>query len=778
MKPNVGRPIPHDSAEGHVTGQSPFIDDVTPWANELHVGFVGSPIACGTVSEIDLSSARKTDGVIGVFTVDDVDGHNCFGSNVADEPFLAETQLLYVGQPVVVIAAQSRAALAAARCAVKIEATVGQPVLTVEEAVHHQRFIGPSRHFRRGDPVGELDRAPLTLEGVFHCGGQEQFYLESQAAIAYPGEEGQLVVHSSTQNPTEIQAVVSEVLGLGQHQVVCVCKRMGGAFGGKETQATIPALMAALVAQKTRRPARVVYSKDEDMQVTGKRHGYRIEWQVGFDRDGRIQSLITNLYSDGGAAADLSLAVMERSMLHTDNTYFLPHVEINGRVCFTNLPPNTAFRGFGGPQAMAATESIIEQIAQTLGEDSYDVRLRNLYGVGRRNVTPYGQRFEKNHLPEIFSVLASRCQYKPRRDEIICANRQDAMKLRGISLTGVKFGISFTNRFLNQGNALVNVYTDGTVQVSTGGTEMGQGVNTKIRQLVADEFAIPYRHVLVMPTSTEKNNNTSPTAASAGTDLNGAAAVDACRKIRHRLDGLAAQYLASIGDGLTASSEHIAFSGGCVYDRRRPQQRVAFSELVAEARRQRVDLGARGFYATPGVDFNRDTGKGSPFRYFTQGAAVAEVEIDRFTGQLRVPRADLLIDIGRSINPGVDGGQITGGFIQGMGWVTTEALVYGDQGQLLSYSPTTYKIPAITDIPNIFNWDLFPSDDNTENLFCSKAVGEPPLMLAISVWAAVRHALRCLAPDCSPDLRLPATGEEILRCIERLSQSSTAPVTT
>ena len=763
--PSVGKSIPHDAAIGHVSGQAPYIDDLRPMAGEVVVGFVGSPVAAGELQTVDTSAALAVPGVVGCFTAADVPGNNMFGVITHDEPFLADHQLLYRGQPIVLIAAETSAALARARQAVRVEFREAKPILTVEQSIRDQRFIGPLRKIARGDVNATLARAANRLSGTFTSGGQEQFYLESQAAIAYPGELRQMLVHSSTQNPTEIQALVAEMLGVGQHEVVCICKRMGGAFGGKESQAAIPAMMAALVARQTGRPARVIYNKDDDMRVTGKRHEYLSNWEVGFDNDGRVEALRIAYYSNGGISTDLSLAVMERTLLHTDNCYFLPVVEFTGQVCFTNLPSNTAFRGFGGPQAMACIENILETIAEHLGLDALDVRMRNLYGLDARNVTPYGQLFDRNHLPEIFAVLAGRSQYQARRQEIAQFNRTSRTHIRGLAMTGVKFGISFTTKFLNQGNALVHIYTDGTVQVSTGATEMGQGVNVKIRQLVAEEFGIDVSRVVVMPTSTEKNINTSPTAASAGTDLNGAAAVKACREIKRRLRQFAALRLADAAAGLTPSAAHIHFRDGLVFDSRRPQQQIEFSRLCADARRERVDLGARGFYATPGVDFNRETGQGTPFFYFTQGAAVAEVLVDRFTGEMTVPRADLLIDIGRSINPGVDRGQIIGGFIQGMGWVTTEALVYDSAGELLSHSPTTYKIPAITDVPEVFNVATFVNNDNVRNVYRSKAVGEPPLMLGIAVWAAARNALSYVSPRAANALRLPATGEEMLKCL-------------
>ena len=767
--PSAGKPIPHDAALGHVTGQAPYIDDLRRTAGELYVGFVGSPVAAGKLLSVDTSAALAIPGIIGCYTFADVPGHNMFGVVVPDEPFLADDEVLYLGQPVAILAAESPDALDKGRMAVRVECRAAEPILDLTESIRRQKFLGPCRRIARGDVDAQLSLATHRVSGTFTSGGQEQFYLESQAAIAYAGEQGQMIVHSSTQNPTEIQAVVAEMLGVGQHEVVCICKRMGGAFGGKETQAAIPAMMVALVAHKTGRSARVIYNKDDDMRVTGKRHEYLSKWEVGFGDDGRIQALRVAYYSNGGVSTDLSLAVMERTLLHTDNCYFLPHVELTGQVCFTNLPSNTAFRGFGGPQGMSVIENILESIAEHTGLDAYDVRTRNLYGVGERNVTPYGQVFDRNHLPEIFATLAARSQYRKRREEVTRFNTATRTQVRGLAMTGVKFGISFTTSFLNQGNALVNVYTDGTVQVSTGATEMGQGVNVKIRQLVADEFAIDVSRVVLMPTSTEKNINTSPTAASAGTDLNGAAAVEACRTIKRRLRRFAASRLADAKMGLSASASHVQFRDGHVHDSRRPERRIVFGELCAEARRNRVDLGARGFYATPGVEFNRETGQGTPFFYYTQGAAVAEVLVDRFTGELRVPRVDLLIDIGRSINPGVDRGQVVGGFIQGMGWVTTEALVYDTKGDLLSHSPTTYKIPTITDVPDIFNIATFDNNDNVRNVYRSKAVGEPPLMLAIAVWAAAKNALAYIGPSAAAELKLPATGEEMLRCLTKAS---------
>ena len=761
----VGQTIPHDSAVGHVCGTADYIDDLPRLQNELYVGFAGSPVACGELTSVDCDAARQVEGVVAVFTCEDVGPHNIFGPLFQDEAFLAQERVVYYGQPVVLVAAETQQAADLAVAAVKIEVAPSQPVLSVEDAIAGKHFIGPERTIARGDADSALKSATHTLSGDFHIGGQEQFYLESQAAVAFPGEEGQIVVHSSTQNTTEVQAMVAEMLGLSMHQVVCICKRMGGAFGGKETQAVIPALMVSLVAARTQRAARIVYNKDTDMMVTGKRHAYLCRWEVGFEADGQIDGVKCAFFSDGGAAADLSTSVMERTLLHTDNAYFFENFAATGQVCRTNVPPNTAFRGFGGPQAVAAIENIMQRVAEFLDVDALDLRLKNLYGQNERNVTPYGQLLTGNHLTEIMQTLAQSSDYRERCKAIQAKNDDDGLYLHGLAMTPVKFGISFTTKFLNQANALVNVYTDGTVQVSTGGTEMGQGLNTKIRQLVASELGVPYSDVILMPTSTEKNNNTSPTAASAGTDLNGAAAIDGCRQIKKRLADFAASLFASPENGLIPSPEHIEFKGGFVRDLRQTDAVMGFGELTHLARLDRIDLGARGFYKTPGVDFNRETGRGNPFLYFTQGAAAAEVKIDRFTGDLVVSRVDMLMDIGRSINPGVDMGQLVGGFVQGMGWVTAECLVYDDAGRLLSHSPTTYKIPAITDVPIDFNCEFFPNDDNLHCIRRSKAVGEPPLLLGVAVWAAVKQALTQVEGDADPNLRLPATGEEILRCL-------------
>ncbi len=764
----VGKDIPHDSARGHVSGESIFIDDMPVARSELLVDFVGSPLAHGMLKSIDLDAARKVTGIVALFTAKDITGHNKIGSIVPDEHLLVEGEAVFLGDPVVLVAATSREAIRAAKKLIKIEITPLPPVFSIDEAIEKNQFIGPQRTIARGDADAALSKSKHVLEGSFEVGGQEQFYLENQAAIAYPGEAGQMVVHSSTQHPTEVQQMVAEVIGVPFNHVTVICKRMGGGFGGKETQAAQPAAMAALVAKLTRRPARIVYNKDDDMRCTGKRHPFKSWYKVGFDDDGRITALVISHFSDGGCSTDLSPPVLERAMLHTDNAYFISDIQINGRICKTNLPSNTAFRGFGGPQGVSNIENIVESIAKFLSIDALEVRRRNLYGIEDRNVTPYGQRIQNNMLPRLFEQLPRECEYEERRREIDGFNASSSMQVKGLSLTPVKFGISFTKKTMNQANALVNIYTDGTVMVSTGGTEMGQGLNTHVRQVVADELGIKYDQVIVAPTSTEKNNNTSPTAASAGTDLNGAAAVDACRRLRARLAEFAATNIFNdANSGIGASPENLVFEDGFVWDARNPDHRMTFAQVICRAYLERINLGERGFYATPGVDFNRETGKGHPFLYYTNGAACSEVLIDRFTGEMKVTRVDLLMDVGMPINPGIDRGQVVGGFIQGMGWVTTEELRYAESGELLSHSPTTYKIPNIGDVPAVFNVKFLDNPDNAVSLKRSKAVGEPPLLLGISVWAAAKNALSYLSGGEVPQLKIPATGEQLLMLMTR-----------
>ncbi len=764
----IGNNIPLDGAEGHVTGTSEYVSDISKIENELIVDFFYSTEPHGEIINIDLEEARKISGIVGLYTYKDIEGENKFGPIIKDEVLLAESILEYVGQPIVIIAGESKKAIKLAKKTIKIEIKKLPHILSIEEAIEKNQFIGETRVIERGDIEKEFQKAEYILEGNTRNGGQEHFYLESQAAIAYPQENNTLEIISSTQNPTEVQNVIAEILGIPFNKIVVKTRRMGGAFGGKETQATHPAAMAALVAMKTKRPARIVLSCDDDMITTGKRHEFYNKYKVAFTKEGLITALKVEFFSNGGYSNDLSTSIRERAMFHAENAYFIPNIKTIGKVCKTNLPSNTAFRGFGGPQGMLNIESIIEDIAIFLKIDAFDIRRLNCFGIEKNNTTSYEQEVSNNTLPELMDKLLKTSNYKERHKQIEEYNKNSTLYLKGISFTLVMFGISFTARFMNQASALVNIYTDGSIQVSTGGTEMGQGLNTKISQIVADEFCVEPKTVRMMITSTEKNNNTSPSAASASTDLNGTAAKDACQKIKTRLIEFASNYLVKDNSEHKPSINAIEWTYDGIYDKRISNKKITFKELVKNAYLNRISLGERGFYATPQITlFDWNTGRGKPFLYFTNGAAVSEVRIDRFTGELKVLRTDILMDIGKSINPGIDKGQIIGGFIQGMGWLTTEELKYSEKGELLSHSPTTYKIPNIQDIPEVLNVDWIENGKNVVNIRQSKAVGEPPLMTSISVWTAVKHALSFISNGEIPKLDAPATSEEILKAMSR-----------
>ncbi len=777
----------HDSATTHVTGKSEYVDDRPMLKGELHCGLIYSPHAHARLVRLETSAALCVPGVICAVTAADV-SHNMWGSIFQDQPLIAAGEVHYVGEVVAVIGAESKAALARGLAAVVCEWEKLPAIQSIDAAIAAKSFIGSERAIAVGDAPAALARAPHTISGRLEIGGADHFYLESQSCVVYPREDGQLEVHSSTQHPTETQHVVAHACGLPFSDVVCIAKRLGGAFGGKESQAAPIAAYAALVAKKSGRAARLVLTMDDDMIITGKRNPFQIEYRCGFDASGKILALDAMLHSDGGAYADLSTAIMERALLHCDNAYAVADMRVRGQVCRTNVHPHTAFRGFGGPKGVALIESIIEDVARAVGRDALDVRTLNCYSPSQ-DTTHYGQRVEDNHLPALFATLEQRCAYRARREEVRAFNEARAATgsraLRGLSLTAVKFGISFTSRFLNQGNALVNVHRDGTVQVSTGAVEMGQGVNARIAAVVAEQFGLPTTSVRIMPTSTEKNANTSPTAASVGTDINASAAKVACDAIRSRLSALAIQLRAlppeswpSRTSGLGTSeeivldrpadqSESASFADGQVTVRDRTSKvfTIGFAELVREAYRSRISLSDYGFYTTPDLGFNKVTGKGRAFLYFTQGVAASEVEIDTDTGEVKVRRVDILMDLGRPINHALDMGQVKGGFIQGMGWLTTEHLVYDENGKLITHSPSTYKIPSVHDTPRTFNAGLIANDGNTKNIRATKAAGEPPLLLSISVWTAIRDALSSVRGAQPESLAIPATAERVLRAL-------------
>jgi xanthine dehydrogenase large subunit len=780
----VGKNIPHEHGVGHVTGRSVFVDDMPPSHRELIVDAVGSPVAHGRVVSVDISAAKAIPGVVLVLTAKDVPGHNVFGPVVKDEHLLVVDEVTYVGDPIVLIAAESREAMKAAKKAVKLAIDPLPPLFSIDDAIAANSFLSETRKIERGDIAAVFQQAKRgdgswqILEGTLAIGGQDHFYLESQAALAVPGEDKTMHIHSSTQHPSEVQGIVAEVLGVPFNHVVCSCKRMGGGFGGKETQAAAPAAMAGMVAQLSGRPARMIYSKDDDMKFTGKRHPFKANYKIAFDANGIVHALDVQLFSNGGCTLDLSLPVLERALFHIDNAYYFPNLRVTGRVCKTNLPSNTAFRGFGGPQGVAVIENAMQEIAAALKKDAFEIRRANCYGATdspfapENVVTPYGQTLKNNVLPALLDQLVSDSAYNRRREEIQTFNRSSKTQLKGLAITPVKFGISFTHKTMNQANSLVHVYTDGSVLATTGATEMGQGVHTRIRQLIADDLGISFDQVRIATTATDKNNNTSPSAASATTDLNGAAALDATGKIKARLAELAAPRLVTPASGLKASAEHIVFADDMVRDSRPGGGQMTFKDLVCLAYLERINLGERGFYATPEIHFDRDAGRGHPFQYYTNGAACAEVLIDRFTGDMKVSRVDMLMDAGIPLNPGIDRGQVIGGFIQGMGWCTTEELKYSDTGALLSHSPTTYKIPNASDTPGIFNMAFFNNPDSVVSIKRSKALGEPPLLLGLSVWAAVKDALTSAAGDGQiVPLSLPATNEQILMRLSALKKA-------
>lgn len=773
---SVGQNQKHDSSVGHVTGQSVFIDDRGFLKNEIMAYPVGVPAAAGTLKKIHFEKALQVPGVLAVYTAKDL-ACNHWGTIVSEQPVLVADKIGYYSEPACVIVAETHEAIRQARLLIQFDIENAKPIFTVDEAIAAESYIYKATPFIRGDVNQVFKNAKHTLSRVFECGGQEHFYMESQASVAYPLENGQIEIHSSSQHPTETQHVVAEALGLSQHQVVCIVKRMGGGFGGKESQAAPFAAMAALAAQKLNRPCRIVLTKDDDMMMTGKRHPFKNWLDIAFDNEGRILGLKAKLYANGGAYADLSSSILERAMFHVDSAYYIPTCHIEGYVVRTNMHSNTAFRGFGGPQGAMAMESVIEDMARLLKKDPYQIRRLNCYGTEDRNITPYGQKLENNFLPALFDQLHRDSSYAKRLKEIETFNTQKNGQLKGISLTPTKFGISFTARFLNQANAQVNIHRDGTVQVSTGATEMGQGVNTKIQQIVAHTLSIPAHMVQVMTTSTEKNHNTSPTAASAGSDLNGAAAFKACEGLKKRILWLFQNIIDAtpmndvdecpvLDLAKLRESEFTWLDQAVIHNP--TKTKMSWQDLIVKCYFNRISLGEYAHFKTEGLGFDKKTGQGTPFKYFTNGVAVSEVIIDEFTGECKVQQVDILMDLGRLINPVIDHGQVTGAFVQGMGWVTTENLFYSDAGKLLSHSPTTYKIPNVQDTPRKFNVAFIENETNVENVKRSKAVGEPPFLLGISVWTAIKHAISFRAkPDLNIEIQSPATTERILMELSR-----------
>jgi xanthine dehydrogenase molybdopterin binding subunit len=748
-----------------------YADDLSFGKNMLEVWPVCSPHARAKIVKRDASAARAMPGIRAVLLAEDIPGVNDVGTK-HDEILLPDKQVSYHGQIVALIVGETLEACRAAADKVAIEYKPLAPILTLQQALAAKSFHNEPNFIRRGNIKTALSKAALKLSGTIELGGQEHFYLETQAAWAEPGEDGSMLITSSTQHPSEVQMVVAHVLGLPSNKVVVQCPRMGGGFGGKETQAALPAALAALAARRAGHAVRVRFNRDQDMMITGHRHPFLAQFDVGFDKSGKILAAKIHLTSNGGWAADLSQAVTDRALFHLDNAYYIPAVEFRGQVAKTNLSSNTAFRGFGGPQGMLVIEEILDRIARRLDLVPEVVRERNLYrGKGETNTTHYGQEIEDNRIQTIWQTLKKSSGLANRRKEIARWNDSHPHVKRGIAITPVKFGISFTVTHLNQAGALVLIYQDGTVQVNHGGTEMGQGVHTNIMAIAARELGVRVENVRVMPTSTDKIPNTSATAASCGTDLNGAAVQNACEILRGRLAPVAADLLKA-KLGRRPKPENLLFREGRIYERTKPKVSISFGDVSRKAYQSRISLSATGYFCTPGIHWDRVAGRGKPFHYFACGAAVTEVEVDGFTGMHRVLRADILHDVGDSINAGVNRGQIEGGFVQGMGWLTTEELKWDDKGRLLTHSPDTYKLPAIGDMPRIFNVSFLKNATKKGVVFGSKAVGEPPFMLAISVREAIRDAVAAFGRAGGEiPLSSPATCEAIFMAIHNRSKN-------
>ena len=759
----VGVSRPHESAHLHVAGEAAYIDDLPELAGTLHAALGLSPIAHGRLTGIALDRIRALPGVVWVMAAADIPGANDCGAIVHDEPILAEGEVHYVGQPVFAVIAQTRdAARRAAALAKEVIQIEPLPaLLTIATAHAAGQYVLPPMHMQRstvdGGARAAITAAPHRLAGTLDVGGQEQFYLEGQISYAIPKEDDGMLVHCSTQHPSEMQHLVAHALGLQSHHVQVECRRMGGGFGGKESQSAPFACIAAIAARRLNKPVKLRLDRDDDFHVTGRRHCFWYEYEAGFDDAGHVLGVEITLVSRAGHSADLSGPVMTRALCHVDNAYWLPDVALHGHSAKTNTQSNTAFRGFGGPQGAIVIEHILDGIARRLQRDPLDVRRANFYGTSTNKVTPYGQTVDDNIIHALTAQLEASSDYRARRAQIAAFNTTSPVLQRGIAFTPVKFGISFNLKHLNQAGALVHVYRDGSILVNHGGTEMGQGLHTKVAQVVAHELGVGFERVRVTATDTHKVANTSATAASTGADLNGKAAQDAARQIRERLAACVVRHHGGEASDVIFANDEVHIN----------DVRLRFDALVALAYLDSVQLWSDGFYATPGLHWNPATMQGHPFYYFAYGAAVSEVVVDTLTGEWSLLRVDALHDAGMSLNPAIDIGQVEGAFIQGMGWLTMEELVWHPQtGALSTHAPSTYKIPTANDCPPVFNVALYEASNLHDSIHRSKAVGEPPLLLAFSVFFAIRDAVSAVGGHrVDPPLSAPATSEAILRAI-------------
>jgi len=763
IQSGVGKSNKHESAAKHVSGEALYIDDRLELPGMLHLCPRLSEHAHARIISIDTQPCYSVPGVVSVLTWQSVPGEGDIGPLEPGDPLMAKDLVEYAGQVILAVAAETpQAARQAAELAV-IEYELLTPMLDVKEALEKEHFVQQPHVHQRGDVQAALARADRRLQGEFHIGGQEHFYLETQIALVVPGEDRSLQVFSSTQNPTEVQKLVASVMGLTMNKVTIDMRRMGGGFGGKETQAAGVACLCAVAAQQTGRPVKMRLARRDDMRITGKRHPFYIRYDVGVDKEGRFSGVKIELAGNCGYSLDLSGSIVDRAMFHADNAYYLGDALIVGYRCRTNTASNTAYRGFGGPQGMVAIEQIMDHIARELNLDPLEVRKRNYYGKETRNVTHYHQQVEGNLLDEMTAQLEASADYVARREAITAFNRSSPFLKRGLALTPVKFGISFTSSFLNQAGALILIYTDGTVQLNHGGTEMGQGLNTKVAQVVAEVLQIDVDQIQITATDTGKVPNTSPTAASSGADLNGKAAQNAAQILRDRLTEMLCRLH-------NCPAEQVSFSNGIV---KVAEKHFTFPDVAQMAWLNQVPLSATGYYKVPGIHYDREAGRGTPFYYYAFGAACSEVIIDTLTGEYRLLRADILHDVGASLNPAIDIGQVEGGFVQGVGWLTCEELVWNAQGRLMTDGPASYKIPAIGDVPADLRVTLVENRKNPkETVFHSKAVGEPPFMLGISAWCALQDAVASVKDyQQHPLLDAPATPERVFWGVEKLRES-------
>ena len=763
---SVAKPLPHDAAHLHVTGAARYVDDIPGPRATLSLAFGLSAIACGRITAMDLDAVRAAPGVVAVLTAEDLPFANDVSPSAHDEELLSSGEICFLGQPIFAVVADSHLAARKAARLGNISYDEETPILTIDEAMAaNSRFEDGPRIYEKGVASKAIAAAPRVLQGQMEIGGQEHFYLEGQAAFVLPQEGGDMLVHSSTQHPTEIQHKVAEALGLPMHAVRVETRRMGGGFGGKESQGNALAVICAVAAHLTGRPCKMRYDRDDDMAITGKRHDFRITYRVGFDDDGRVLGVEFTHYARCGWAQDLSLPVADRAMLHADNAYLIPAMRIESHRLKTNTQSATAFRGFGGPQGMVGIERVMDHVAHDLGKDPAEIRRRNFYRSAHaetadqlvKNTTPYGMVVEDFELHEMTEVLLASSDYRARRAAVAEWNATHPILKKGIAFSPVKFGISFTLTHLNQAGALVHVYQDGSIHLNHGGTEMGQGLFQKVAQVAADRFGVGLDAVKITATDTGKVPNTSATAASSGSDLNGMAVKLACDTIRSRM-------AAHLAEKHQADPEQVRFADAQVTV---GSESYSFAEAALSAYQARVSLSATGFYKTPKLEWDRIKGQGRPFFYFAYGAAVTEVVIDTLTGENRILRADLLHDAGASLNPALDLGQVEGAYVQGAGWLTTEELVWDDKGRLRTHAPSTYKIPACSDRPDIFNVALWDGRNREDSIYRSKAVGEPPFMLGISAFLALSNAVSACGIDY-PALDAPATAEQVWTAIQRV----------